>query len=265
MHIGVSTACLYPMETERSLDTLLSLGFRRFELFLNCFSEVKEDYVRSLREKLDASGAQALSVHPFTSAFENMLFFSDYARRTEDGLTLYRDYFRAANLLGASILVLHGQRNYHHSSLTDEEYCRRYQRLFWLGQEYGITVAQENVNAFRSEKASFIRRMRDILGDECAFVLDLKQAVRAGEQPFDMLDAMKGKLVHLHLNDHTLQKDCLLPGQGHFDWNRYFQEVADSGYAGEGVIEVYRGDFARVEELLASKKLLESCLGEKTR
>ena len=120
MHIGVSTACLYPMETERSLDTLLSLGFRRFELFLNCFSEVKEDYVRSLRERLETSGAQALSVHPFTSAFENMLFFSDYARRTEDGLTLYRDYFRAANLLGASILVLHGQRNYHHSSLTDE-------------------------------------------------------------------------------------------------------------------------------------------------
>ena len=43
MHIGVSTPCLYPMETERSLDTLLSLRFRRFDLFLNCFSEVKED------------------------------------------------------------------------------------------------------------------------------------------------------------------------------------------------------------------------------
>ena len=38
--IGISTACLYPLETENALDRLLQLGFRRFEVFLNSFSEL---------------------------------------------------------------------------------------------------------------------------------------------------------------------------------------------------------------------------------
>ena len=37
---GVSTACLYPMETERALETLLRLGYRRFEVFLNAMEEL---------------------------------------------------------------------------------------------------------------------------------------------------------------------------------------------------------------------------------
>ena len=35
MQTGVSTACLYPMETERSLELLLRMGYRRFEVFFN--------------------------------------------------------------------------------------------------------------------------------------------------------------------------------------------------------------------------------------
>ena len=33
MKIGISTACLYPMETCRALETLLQAGFRQFEIF----------------------------------------------------------------------------------------------------------------------------------------------------------------------------------------------------------------------------------------
>lgn len=251
MHLGISTACLYPMATEESLSRLLGRGFRLFEIFINTASELEEGYYqKELCSRLKQAGALVTSIHPFTSAFENMLLFSDYPRRTEDGLAFYRRYFEMAQQLGARYLVLHGQRNYQKSRIPEEEYFARYARLFRLGkEEYGIITAQENVAAFRSEKAAFIRKMRETLGKDCAFVLDIKQAVRAGEDPEEMRLAMGKNLVHVHLNDHTPGKDCMLPGKGIFCFESFFRKLRDCGYQGDGVIEVYRGDFGPEEQL----------------
>src|SRR5699024_2335222 len=90
----------------------ISLDFRLFEVFLNTFSEFTLDYLRQLRNVADAYGAEIKSVHPFTSGYEGFLLFSEYERRFEDSLEFYKQYFDAANCLGASIVVLHGQRDY---------------------------------------------------------------------------------------------------------------------------------------------------------
>lgn len=256
MEIGISTACLYPTEAEKSLSCLLGMGFHKLEVFLNTFSETEPEFLSSMSRELQKYGAEVLSIHPFTSAFENMLFFSDYPRRTEDSLKFYYRFFEAAQRLGAKYLVLHGQRNYHKSRITEEEYLENYHRLFREGQRFGITVAQENVVDFRSEKADFIRRMSDCLQEECAFVLDIKQAVRAGESPMEMCRAMKGRMVHLHLNDHLPGKDCLLPGQGGFDFPLLFRTLKEQGYTGDGVIEVYRNNFSTLPELKAARDYL---------
>ena len=78
---GASTACLYPMETERALETLLRLGYRRFEVFLNAMEELSPPFLRGLGERARAYGASFVSVHPFTSAAESTLLFGDYPRR----------------------------------------------------------------------------------------------------------------------------------------------------------------------------------------
>ena len=39
MKVGVSTACLYPMLTERSIATLIDMGVREFEVFFNTSSD----------------------------------------------------------------------------------------------------------------------------------------------------------------------------------------------------------------------------------
>ena len=75
MRTGISTACLYPLELERSFQTLLSLDFRLFEVFLNTFSEFTLDYLRQLRNVADAYGAEIKSVHPFTSGYEGSYCF----------------------------------------------------------------------------------------------------------------------------------------------------------------------------------------------
>lgn len=257
MKLGISTACLYPMETERGLERLLQLGFRKFEVFLNTFSEMEPGYIQVMRRMIDEAGAQIVSVHPFTCLFEYMLFFTEYERRTRDGIEFYKRYYEAAAQLGASWLVLHGQKGYQQSALTDEAYIEGYARVREAGIPYGVLLAQENVNTYRGEKVTFIQKMHDTLGEECAFVLDLKQARRAGQDPMAMARAMGKQLVHVHLNDQTPHQDCLLPGKGNFNYTELFSYLKDMGYDGHGVIEVYRSNFGEEKELLEAMRYLE--------
>lgn len=252
MSIGISTACLYPMYTEQALDTLLLQGFRLFEIFFNSPSELEPEFVSMLGNKLRQYGGTLKSVHPFTSGFESYLLFSNYERRYQDGAKFYDRYFEVAARLGAQILVLHGDRNPEKSGLTEIEYFERFAKLAQRGKRYGVVLAQENVNCFRSADPVIVRRMRDYLGDDVSFVLDIKQAVRSGFDPFIMCEAMGERLVHVHVNDHTVEQDCLLPGMGQMDFQRLRQMLDGFGYQGDFMIEVYRKNFQQLEELTKS-------------
>ena len=50
-----------------------------------------------------------------------------------------------------------------YGGIEEKDYLEKYLALYELGQQFGITVAQENVNGFRSANPSFIRRMREQL------------------------------------------------------------------------------------------------------
>ena len=101
MQTGISTACLYPMETEKSLEILLKQGYRCFEVFLNSAREMEKPFLRELKAMGSCYGASFVSVHPFTAAMESMLLFGDYPRRTEEGMDFYLRYAEAAAYLGA--------------------------------------------------------------------------------------------------------------------------------------------------------------------
>ena len=70
MRAGISTACLYPMETEKALKTVLDLGFKKLEIFINAYSEMNYNFIKSLKNMADEYGAKIISIHPFSSVFE---------------------------------------------------------------------------------------------------------------------------------------------------------------------------------------------------
>lgn len=259
MRTGISTACLYPMALEDSFSMLLSMGFRNFEIFINTFSELRENYLKELKRAADESGSSIRSIHPFTSGYENFLLFSDYRRRFDDSLEFYKNYLNACRILGARILVLHGRRC-DQPGISDEEFFERYLRLYRLGKQYGVAVAQENVNLFCSHSPEFVRRMRRACGSECAFVLDVKQAVRSGENPFELCDAMGEKICQVHLNDNDASSDCKLPGFGTMDYRRLIARLKKYGYDGSLTIEVYRKSFGEPSELRDAKETVDGLL-----
>lgn len=251
MPIGVSTACFYPEETEKSLRHCGETGAKVTEIFLNAPSELEESFVRELIRIQGGYGIQVRSVHPFTSATEPYMLFSGYRRRFEDGRELYRRYAETAARLGARYVIMHGDR-IAKSLLSVQEYTERFLTINRDMQEFGVTLTQENVNAFRASSPDFISKMRECSGDTVSFTFDVKQAVRAGYTPWAVLEAMGERVVHVHLSDHGKEGDCLIPLTGAFDFAKLFSHLQNVGYEGAYVIELYRSAFSNIEELSES-------------
>ena len=256
MLAGISTACLYPELTERALDTILRFGIQSTELFFNAFSELNPNYLRELRQRADDCGTRILSIHPFTSAMEPLLFFSGYYRRFEDGLEFYKQYFEAANLLGAEILVFHGDRR--EAQRPYESYFDRFAMLMEAGRRMGVTVAQENVPRCASWQPHFFEQMRRAL-PQARFVLDVKQCLRGGFSAEEMAQAMGDGLVHVHLSDHCAGQDCLPIGKGDMNLPRLLQQFRKQGFDGGVILELYRNNYRDFSELDESyRKILDA-------
>lgn len=253
MIAGVSTACFYPEETESALAALAEGGVAATEIFLNCASELDPAYLRDLRRTADDAQMQILSVHPFTSGMEPMLFFSSYARRYADGREFYRRYWQAANILGAQIVVFHGCGV--KKPVTMSEYVERYGTLLEDAKREGVTLCHENVTRCMSRSADFFRELSRQL-PQARYVLDVKQAVRAGEDVFALAQAMGERILHVHMSDHNAGRDCLSIGEGVFNISKFLLLLDSLGFDGGAVVELYRENYHGLVELLAGYQRL---------
>lgn len=257
MYLGISTACFYPDLVEENLKTIASLGVKKAEVFFNTASEVTPEFAAMLRKEADARDVQIASVHPYTSLMEGMLLFTDYERRTEDGLREYENYFHCASILGASFLTFHGERNMGPQD-TEEKFrrkCEVYRRLCALAQQYGITLAQENVAWCKSGNPAYMRSLYEAV-PELRYTLDIKQAHRAGQHWKAFTDAVGDRIVNVHINDFSAKESCMLPGEGQMDYAAFFHELRKLNYQGNAIIEVYRSNFSGIGQMERAVKTL---------
>ena len=257
MRVGISTACFYPQPLEEILPELAQLGVHAIEIFFNTESEFQPRFYEQLGAQAKSLGLDVVSVHPYTSLMEGMLLFSDYKRRTEDGLLQYQRYLECAAALGARYLTFHGERDMGRADSPARwaQKCEVYHRLCRLADACGVTLAQENVAWCRSRDPAFVAALcRDV--PELRYTLDIKQAFRAGKNWRDFLDVMGGRLVNVHINDFSSAQSCLLPGAGSMDYAAFFSALRSAGYDGHTLIEVYRSNFSSPAELGHAVRLL---------
>lgn len=256
--VGISTACFYPDDTEMSLKQVLEKNVPVAEMYFSTLGELTRENLSRYRAHSEACGTKIISVHPYTSAFESLMFFSECTQRISDGIEIYKRFFDAAAYLGAKYLVFHGERNTPTFSrgLADKSIiCEAYGRLIETADSFGITFTQENVNNLRSHSADFIKYLSQTV-PELKFTFDLKQAYRAKQNFEDIVSAMGKKLVHIHINDFG-ETECCLPFLGNANLTRLAQMLKELEYSGDYVLEVYK-------TCLISDKALETSL-DKTR
>ena len=257
MRVGISTACFYPQPLEEVLPVLAGLGVHAIEIFFNTESEFAPQFYEQLGAQTKSCGLDVVSVHPYTSLMEGMLLFSDYKRRTEDGMMQYQRYFECAAALDARFLTFHGERDmgFQDDPARWARKCEVYRRLCGLASACGITLAQENVAWCRSRDPGFLRALyRDV--PELRYTLDIKQARRAGRNWKEFIDAVGDRIVNVHINDFSAEQTCLLPGAGSMDYADFFSQLRGVGYDGHTLIEVYRSNFKSTEEMARAVRLL---------
>jgi len=248
MQAGISTACLYPATTEESFGALAAFGPSCVEVFLNTLCELAPGYLRDLRKLADDNGISVASVHPYYSGMEPMFFFSRYERRFFEGMEIYRRFYEAASILGAQTLVFHG--DYKDSALERDAYFERFGRLWEDARRHGIALCQENVERCKSGDVEFLAAMVKEL-PHIRYVLDVKQAVRAGQDVLQMAKVLGEKIQNVHLSDHDSTRECLLPGKGTFNIRGFLSAIASTGFDGAVILEVYGESFNNNVELSA--------------
>lgn len=254
--IGVSTACFYPLETEKSLQKICGRNVKSCEIFLNTASELEEGYLKAMSELLKDSGVYVTSLHPFASFAESYSLFSSYTRRFRDSLELYKRYYEAMNALGAKVLVIHGGK--YSLSISHEEYFERFGELASLGGTFGLKTAQENVVHYLSESPDFMVDMSKALGDLFYMVLDVKQSLRAGFLPGEFISAAGSRTAHVHLSDHSARRDCIPPLSGVFDFKCLFNQLERAGYSGDYTVELYSSSYESEDEIFVSRDMLQN-------
>ena len=237
---------------------LQDLGVARIEVFLNTFRELSPSFAKEMENTLRGRGTEVCALHPFSSNFEPFFFFSRYGGRFEDGLDLYKRYFELCQLWQIPRLVFHG--DFGGSTFPIERYCEHFAALARTAAAYGVQLCQENVSRCRSASPAFIREMRRLLQDDVAFVLDLKQARRAGAPLGEFLDAMGPCLAHLHLSGAKEGSDCAAPLPSTLDIPQLLHMLQKAGYDGDLVIELYRDGFSCPAQLQQSYRYLQRFL-----
>ncbi len=260
MSIGVSSACFYPLETEKSLQRVACLGFKESEIFFNSPSELSAEFLSVLKKIKDDNAMTITALHPFRSFSEGYDLFSPYERRFYDALESYKKYFVAASELGAKYIVIHGAKN--KCEISKEEYARRYSVLSSVAKSYGCFVAHENVVHYVSEKPEFMSFLSKNVEDFKA-VLDVKQARRAGVDPLAFISSLGEHIVHVHLSDYDEKRDCIAPSEnGSFDFYGLFEALCKIGYNGKFMIELYSSGFQCDSEIVSAAEYLQGIYNE---
>ncbi len=257
-NIGISTACFYPLYLEKALKRIAEFSAPCCEIFFNCFSELEKPFLKELKNIANAGGVKVSSIHPFLSALETFLFFTPYDRRFYDGLDQYKRFFEAAQFIGAEYFVFHGAFNSSPFCGMDI-YCERYLSLCEEAKAFGITVTHENVCRTVTATPEFVRDFKKALNDNVSFTFDLKQCVKANQDPIKMLDAMGKNIKNFHINDFDFaKKECRLPLEGDCDISGVVNKIKSLGYNGNYIIEVYSDNYECDEDIRKAASKLKA-------
>lgn len=259
MKLGISTAAFYGRwETEEAARVIASLPVDCAEVFLQSAGEYEKPFARLVKENLGC--IPCTSMHPSGILFENQMFGRS-ARQRQEAYDLFERALDAAQILGAQCYVYHGRNTaqlkplpFHLQANIDMIGC-----MNELASKRGLAIAWENVFWCQLTTCERVIAVREAC-PEARFTLDIKQAMRAGEDPCAMAQAMGDALLNVHACDWDGQGKLCLPGEGVFDFGRFAGVLHDMGYDGPVIVEPYLALIGSDEALHASLEYMKQIL-----
>lgn len=249
--IGLSTASVYPQNTEAAFQYANELGYDGVELMV--WGEPVSQDIDHVHYLSDRYAVPVLSVHAPCLLISQRVWGRDPIAKLARSVT-------AAQELGATTVVVH----------PPFRWQRRYvsgfaETVAELEADSGVAVAVENMFPMRAdrvfgkyEQAADRMRRRGGPGLNLSafgtsidptddgfehYTLDLSHTATAGVDAIAMYERMGDGLTHLHLTDGlgAAVDEHLVPGDGTQPCAEICRRLAESDFAGSVVLEVTTG------------------------
>jgi sugar phosphate isomerase/epimerase len=247
--IGLSTASVYPQNTEAAFQYANDLGYDGIELMV--WAEPVSQDIDRVAFLSDRYHLPVLSVHAPCLLISQRVWGRDPAAKLARSVA-------AAEDLGAGTVVVHPPFRW------QRKYAGGFRDLIdALEDDSGIDIAVENMFPVRTDRffgkyeeaAGRMRRRGggpgaavsafatsiDPTDDGFAhYTLDLSHAATAGADAIEMLNRMGGGLRHLHLTDGSgaAVDEHLVPGDGSQPCVQVCKSLAAGDFSGSAILEV---------------------------
>jgi sugar phosphate isomerase/epimerase len=228
--VGLSTASVYPESTPVAFELAAKLGYDGVEIMV-WTDPVSQDPYALLRLS-QHYGVPILAIH------SPCLVVTQRVWSTDPWTKLEKAQF-AAELVGADTVVVHPPFRW------QREYARRFRTgLRRMAEETDVRFAVENMFPLRmrGREVSAYQPSWDVSADEPYrdYTLDLSHTAVSQSDANAMLDAMGGRLRHLHMGDGTGQPkdEHLVPGRGTQPCAEVLQRLAARSFDGHVVVEI---------------------------
>lgn len=260
MRVGLSSAAFYGrMETEEQAAYLTDFPVECCEVFLQTFSEYTAEFGALVRQKLGR--IPCVAVHPKGLQFELDLFGRS-ERQKEDAFRIFTGVCDAGQAMGARYYVFHGPPSIN-TPRTPGSIHKVYDglaRMHKIASERDMEVLWENVSWCALRTIADVEEVKATT--PLRFAFDVKQALRAGQDPLAMLRAMGNRCAHVHALDQTAKGELCLPGEGVVDWHGIARQLWEINYGGSVILEPYDAQARRERDLDRSLRWLRKVLQE---
>ncbi|WP_072690715.1 sugar phosphate isomerase/epimerase family protein [Rhodococcus marinonascens] len=246
--IGLSTASVYPENTEAAFRYAADLGYDGLELMV--WAESVSQDIGAVTALVRKYAIPVQAVHAPCLLISQRVWGADPVAKLERSV-------RTAEALGASSVVVH----------PPFRWQRRYADGFAdqvadLEQRGGVIIAVENMFPMRADgffggKERSAERLRRRGGpgaavsafspsydptdsDHAHYTLDLSHTATAGTDAMKLAQRMGTGLAHLHLADGrgASMDEHLIPGHGAQPCVQVCRHLVDTGFDGQAVIEI---------------------------
>ncbi|MFC4605171.1 sugar phosphate isomerase/epimerase family protein [Rhodococcus kronopolitis] len=246
--VGLSTASVYPQNTEAAFEFAAELGYDGVELMV--WAESVSQDMNAVKRLVREYAVPVQAIHAPCLLISQRVWGADPVVKLERSV-------RAAESLGARTVVVH----------PPFRWQRRYADGFAdqvadLEERSDVVVAVENMFPMRADsfwgtKAASAQRLEKRGGPgrgvsvfapsydptdvgHAHYTLDLSHTATAGMDALELARRMGGGLKHLHLADGrgASADEHLIPGHGSQPCAQVCRHLAESGFDGQAVLEV---------------------------
>ncbi len=236
----------------KSHESIIALcgkaGLAGIEGVAPLFEGKDETAVRKIADEYRAAGLKFDSFHlPFAPEDDISSFYETIRRKAVEKMARWME---CAAWTGSRVVIQHPTTT-RGPVETDgfDNYLgalgRSLETLLPLAEKLGLVIAIENMlpgpdgGRLGSRPQHFERFQREFGHRHLGFCLDTGHALVAGhERAHEFFSAMKPALAAFHLADNAGDRDShLAPGHGRVDWDRFFQGMAEIGFAHVACIE----------------------------